>query len=160
MKDKLKKIIIVVVLCVMASLISYSYAIYRSNTGPNGSIQLATWDVSLDQDEEENYFSIVPGDSTSVANYTLNVTSNSEVDIIYSIIIEDVPNGVSIALDNGTFVTGVNNEVIFNEVGTIDYDDVDKTKTHTLSFKAASNTQYSIEDELNVNVVARQVLPS
>ena len=61
--------------------------------------------------------------------YTVNITSTSEVDIIYSIIVDNVPSGVTVSLDNGNFTLPTNNKVIFANVSTINYSDVNKTKS-------------------------------
>jgi len=157
-----KKTLLIVMLILVVSffVVNGALAIYRSTTTPTGSLALASWDVSLQQSGVSNYISIVPGDATSTADYTLNVRNLSEVDIIYSVIISDVPSGVSISFDNGAFVPETNNQVIFNEVGTIHYSDQNKTKTHTLTFKGDYTAAYATDEEVNVNVVARQVLPN
>lgn len=161
MKKHLKKIIIVLIIGFVVSLVSYSYSIFRSGTNPTGSIKLATWSVSLNQSGVDNYLSIVPGDATSTADYTLNVTSLSEVNIIYTVVINNLPTGVSVDFDNsGTFTPEVNNSVVFSDIGTINYSDASHTKTHTLTFKADSNSSFVSDEEIDVNVIARQVLPN
>ena len=92
------------------------------------------------------------------ASYTIDVTSQSQVDMIYSIVIDGLPNGVSVALDNGEFIQEVNNKVTFSNVGTIAYSDENKTKSHTLTFKATSSSNIVNEKEVDINVIARQAL--
>ena len=87
-----------------------------------------------------------------------NITSLSEVDIIYTIVLNDVPQGVSVALDGGEFTAPTNNKIIFNEIGTIRYSDNNKTKSHILTFKAAQGTTYVANSEIDINVIARQRL--
>lgn len=157
-----KKTLLIVMLILVVSffVVNGVLAIFRASANSTGNLALASWDVSLQQTGVENYISIIPGDATSTAQYTLNVRNLSEVDIIYSIIIDDVPSGVSIALDDGTFVAETNNQVIFNEVGTIHYSDQNKTKSHTLTFKGDYTAAYATDEEINVNVLARQILPN
>lgn len=161
MKKDFKKIMVLLIIGFVASLISYSYSIFRSDTNPNGSIKLATWSVSLNQSGVNNYLSIIPGDSTSTADYTLNVTSLSEVDIIYTVVINNLPTGVSVDFDNsGTFTPETNNSVVFSDIGRINYSDASHTKTHTLTFKADSNSSFVSDEGIDVNVITRQVLPN
>lgn len=158
--DKKKMLIVVVLVLVLSFfVIPGSLAIYRGILNNNGDVALATWNISLNQSGEDNYLSIIPGDATSTASYTLNITSNAQVDIIYSIVIEDLPTGTSIDLDNsGTFTSEQNGTVIFNGVGTINYSDQSKNRTHTLTFKSAAGSTYVTDQEVNINVVARQKL--
>ena len=155
-----KKILTIVILVLISSLfvIQSSFALYRRIFNPNGNIAAATWSVTLNQSNEENNLSIVAGDETSTASYTVNITSNSEVDIIYSIVVEDIPSGVHVKLDDGEYQTPSNNEVIFVDVSTINYTDQNKTKSHTLTFKADSNAEDTLNEEININVMTRQVL--
>lgn len=155
-----KKMILIVILFFVVSffVINGTLAIYRNTTNPNGNLILAKWDVSLNQSGIDDHISIIPGDATSTASYTVKITSVSEVDIIYTIKVEDLASGISVSLDGGNFVIPTDNKVIFNEIGTINYSDASKTKTHTLTFKADQNAQFSTDSEINVNVIARQRL--
>ncbi|MBQ9019120.1 MAG: hypothetical protein IJ097_02260 [Bacilli bacterium] len=159
MKDKILMIIIQI-LVLSFFMIPASYALYRSITNSNNSIATAEWNVVLNESQDNNYMSVIAGDSTSIASYTINITSKSEVDIIYSIVIDNLPSGVAISLDNGEFIEEVNNKVIFADVSTINYSDTNKTKSHTLTFKALSNAEYVNNEEVNINVIARQTLAS
>ena len=130
--DKIKIRIILIAITALIFVYS-SFAIYKNNSRANLLTTAATWDVSL------------------------NITSQSEVDMLYNIVIDDLPSGVSVKLDNGSFIPESSGEVIFNNAGSILYSDVNKTKTHTLTFKAASGTSYVANEEININVITRQV---
>ncbi len=155
-----KKILITIILVLISSLfvIQGSFALYRRIINPSGNISAATWNVTLNQENEDNNLSVVAGDENSTANYTINIISNSEVDIIYSIVVDDIPNGVKVKLDDGEYQTPSNNKVIFANVATINYTDQNKSKTHTITFKADSNAQNALNEEININVITRQVL--
>ena len=157
-----KKMLLIIILVLVLSLfvIHSSFAIYRNIINPNGNIATATWNVTLNQENEENNLYIVAGDDNSTASYTVNITSTSEVDIIYSIVVDDIPNGVTVKLDDGEYQTPANNKVIFVDTGTINYSDNNKTKSHTLTFKASDQAEIVLDEELNINVIARQVLAS
>ena len=134
------------------------FALFRNSLSGNGTLSTAGWQVSINQQNENDNLSVVPGVSASSANYRVNITSNSEVDAIYSIVVDGLPVGVSVAIDGGTPVQPVNNQVIFSNVGTIYYTDSVKTKRHTLTFAAASGTTLVNNQTININVIARQAL--
>ena len=155
---KIMPIPIIISILVILFIIPMSYAIYRSYSTGGGNIATASWNVSLNQNNVNNNLTIIPGENGTTASYTINITSNSEVDVIYSIVIENLPSGVSISLDDGSFVTANNNKVVFTDVGTILYSDANKIKSHVITIKANSNTQYVNNQEIDVNVIARQAL--
>ena len=155
---KIMPIPIIISILVILFIIPMSYAIYRSYSTVGGNIATASWNVSLNQNNVNNNLTIIPGENGTTASYTINITSNSEVDVIYSIVIENLPSGVSISLDDGSFVTANNNKVVFTDVGTILYSDANKNKSHVITIKANSNTQYVNNQEIDVNVIARQAL--
>ena len=155
-----KKMLIIVILVSVLSffVIRASYALYRNVVNPNGNIATATWNVTLNQDDEEKNLSIVAGDENSTASYNVNVTSTSEVDIIYSIVVDNIPDGVEVKLDDGEYQTPSDNQIVFSDVSTINYTSENKTKTHVLTFKAESNTEEVLDEEIDITVVARQTL--
>lgn len=155
---KIMPIPIIISILVILFIIPMSYAIYRSYSTVGGNIATASWNVSLNQNNVNNNLTIIPGENGTTASYTINITSNSEVDVIYSIVIENLPSGVSISLDDGSFVAANNNKVVFTDVGTILYSDANKNKSHVITIKANSNTQYVNNQEIDVNVIARQAL--
>ena len=134
------------------------FAIYRNSRSGNGSISTAGWQVSINQQNENDYLTVVSGQNGSTANYSVNITSNSEVDAIYSIVVDGIPNGVSVVLDGETVGNVVNNKAIFSNVGTILYSDSDKTKRHTLTFAASSSATIANNQALDISVIARQAL--
>ena len=155
---KIMPIPIIISILVILFIIPMSYAIYRSYSTGGVTIATASWNVSLNQNNVNNNLTIIPGENGTTASYTINITSNSEVDVIYSIVIENLPSGVSISLDDGSFVAANNNKVVFTDVGTILYSDANKNKSHVITIKANSNTQYVNNQEIDVNVIARQAL--
>ena len=145
MKEKfLKNKKIIMIVATLLIVIPFSYALLRSVTGGNGNLVAATWNVTVNESIE--------------ASYTIDVTSQSQVDMIYSIVIDGLPSGVCVSIDNGEFVQETNNKVTFSNVGTIAYSDTNKTKSHTLTFKATSSSNVVNEKEVDINVIARQAL--
>ena len=155
-----KKILLIAILVLVLSffVIKGSFALYRNIVNPNGNIATAIWNVTLNQNGVNNNLAVVKGDENSTASYTVSITSTSQVDIVYSIVVDDIPTGVKVKLDNGEYQTPTNGKVIYVDVSTIDYSDTDKTKSHILTFKADSNAEVALQEEINVNVTARQTL--
>ena len=150
--------IIVTIGIIVIFIIPLSFAVLKRAGGSNAEVALATWDVSLNDSGENNYLSVLPDPDGITADYILNVTSQSQVDIIYSIVIENLPTGISVSIDGGSYESPTNNRIIFSDFETILYSDTNKTKSHTITFKAASNAAYVNEREININVIARQQL--
>lgn len=155
-KNKLKLAVLFLLLGIF--VIPSSYAILKSYASSNATLTSATWDVSLNQNGIDEYLSILPDPNGTTASYIINITSQSEVDVMYSIELEGLPTGVSVKLDNGSFVTESSGTITFNNVGIIFYSDANKTKTHTLTFKASSSTPYVDESPIDINVITKQVL--
>ena len=159
MKDKLlqRKVVFYVAL-VLVIIIPVTYAIYKTGILGSGSISLASWNVTIDQSNESNYLSIVPDPNGTTASYRVNITNGSEVNVVYSIVIDNLPSGTSVSLDGGSFVSESNNKVTFSNVGTIPYSDSNRDRSHTVTFKASSGASYVNNQIVDINVVARQTI--
>ncbi len=156
-----KKVIINTLLFIFLALLfvtSYSYAIYNGYTRVNGNIASADWNVTLNQTGVNNYLSVMANGGT--ATYDLNIVSNSTVDVVYSIVLSNVPEGVSVKLDNAENYTeqSVTHEIIFPNAGTIIYTGNQITKTHTLTFMADNGTQTVENQQISIDVIARQII--
>lgn len=154
-----KKIMIIAILFIFALfLVRSSFSLYRTSFAVKSSSNLATWNVTLEQEGINNSLSLVAGAST--ANYTLNVKSLSEVDIKYDIVLTNIPSGVSVLLDSNISPTVSGSTATFTNVGTILYNANPNINTHTLTFSATSNTTPVSNQNVTINVIAQQILPS
>lgn len=147
MQNKNIKLIALICLLILFC-IPHTLGLFKRMISATGLINTASWNVALNQTGVDNTLQVIP--DTLNASYTLNVTSNSEVDVQYTIIVRNIPSGVEVKLDNGSFQTPSSNTVTFNNVGNIYYNDVSKEKTHTLTFKA--NTGATAVNNQNVSV--------
>ncbi|MBR3161884.1 MAG: hypothetical protein IKF19_04055 [Bacilli bacterium] len=150
--------ILSIVLLVSLFLVPIAFAIYRYGIAGDSSLSTAGWQVSINQQNENDHLSVISGQSGSTASYAVNITSNSEVDAVYSIVVNGIPTGVSVVLDGETVGNVVNNKAIFSDVGTILYNDSNKTKRHTLTFSAANNATIANNQSIDINVIARQLV--
>lgn len=156
MKKKIVLKIAIIIGILSLFLIPSTYAIFRGVIGSSSSLVLASWNTSLNESGVNNYLSIVPEPNNTDASYTLNITNNSEVDIIYTIIIDNIPTGVSVKLGNGQFVQETNHKVIFSNAGTIYYNGVSRTESCLLTFKASSSASYVNDHEIDISVIVSQ----
>jgi len=163
MKKKISKINFKILLIggiLLLFAIPSSFAIFKSYASSSDSLASASWSVSLNQNNDNNYLTIVPEPENVNDTYTLHMTSNSEVDVIYSIIIDNLPSGVSVKANNGSFVPESNHKVLLNNAGTIHYNANGSTEDCVLTFKAASNATFVNEQQVSISVILSQEVPS
>ena len=149
--------IVIAIITLLA--IASTYSIYREVVHTDGALSLATWSVTLNQEGVDDELTIVPVTSNDI--YELNVTGTSNVDIKYTIVISNLPTGVQVTLDNGTPESQDNNhKITFTDAGTILYNDINKTKSHNLTFSAVANTTPVNSQTVSIDVIAQQILNS
>ena len=145
----MKKKILMFLPFLMLIFISFTYAFYKNKANGNGIIEGATWSV----DASGNNSAIILTSGITEQDYTLTVTNNSEVNVTYVIKITNLPDGVFVKLDDGTYVEEVNNKITFSSGLTLNYN---KEKTHTLTFKASANANEVTNQNFNINVEFKQ----
>ena len=154
---KKKTILSLAFIMIVLTLVATSFALLRSSSVANGSVRTATWSISRSQSQSGDSLDIIPG--TSGDTYDLTVTSTSEVDITYRIIIRNLPSGVEVALDEGAYQPPTSGTVTISNAQTvINYNDENKTKHHTLTFRAASGTGTVNSQSINIDVEFKQTL--
>ena len=158
-----KKIIIIILLPILMLLTLYAlqtFGLLRNNGSATGSLPAAQWSVSRSQSASTDSIELIP--NTSTDTYNLTVTSSSEVDVKYTVIVSNLPAGVEVQLDDGTFQTPSNGTIRLTKsggvTGTINYNDDPKTKNHTLTFRAASSAQAISEQEIDIDVEFKQTV--
>ena len=159
MKDiVLHKRNIIIIALVLLFVFPATYAIYKKMVFGTGLVNAAEWSVALNQTGQNNNLSVVPDPNGTTASYTVNVRSDSEVDVTYSIVISNLPSGTSVSLDGGNYHQETNNQVILSGVGSIPYNDSIRTRSHVVRFKAGSNAAVVSNQEVSINVVMNQTL--
>ena len=134
-----------------------TYAKFASKVSKEGSVTVAKWDVSSNMPDKT--VNLQANDNTET--YTLTVTNESEVAARYSINITNLPYGTLVALDGNDFESLDTNStnISFNNVGIINADASEKTKTHTLKFKTSPDAQITNDRKVNIAVEFEQVKP-
>jgi hypothetical protein len=152
--NKIRSLILVFGMLLLLSTV-LTFAILRASGSGSGTIRTAKWSVSRNYSQTGDSIEIYQGGATD--RYTLTVQSASEVDVLYKIIISNLPTGVEVDIDNTGYLTPTAGTLIIENANTvINYNDSVKTKTHTLTFKAASTASLVTDREINIDVEFRQ----
>ena len=137
--------------------VTTTYSKFASKVSKSGDVSVAKWDVSSNMPNKT--VNLQANDNTDT--YTLTVTNDSEVAAAYSINISNLPYGTLVALDDDDYVPLDTNEnsISFSNVGIINADASEKTKTHTLKFRTSPDAQISSDRKVNVSVEFEQQKP-
>ena len=114
---------------------------------------IAKWDVFTNNDANKN-INIIAG--TTTQSYTLQIYSGSETALSYSVELHDIPSYVLVSLDGATPVAPTNNEIVFNNVGTINANDT-SAHQHTLTFSATLDADEITNRDLDLDVKFVQI---
>ncbi len=141
------------VVLLSSTILTFALVRFRSNS--SGSIKSAKWSVSRNYSQPGDSIEIYKGGDTD--SYTLTVESASEVDVKYKIIIQNLPEGVEVDLDNTGYQTPSNGTLTIENANTvINYNDAIKTKNHTITFKATNAASLVTNQAINIDVEFRQ----
>lgn len=155
MKKYIVRSLIVVFALVSVFCAVRTFALLRNGTNSSGSLDTAKWSVTRNYSQQGDSLEIYPGGATD--SYTLTVSSSSEVDVLYKIIISNLPADVEVDLDNSGYQKPSAGSLTLENANTvINYNDSVKTKTHTLTFRATTGAQLVTDQEININVEFRQ----
>ena len=146
-----KKIeMIVLILLLSLFVIPSSLGIYKSGGNTPSAFAPANWNVSISSNSSST---MQLTENSGTSSYNLTVTSASEVDTDYKIIVSNLPSGVQVKLDNGNFEP-YSSTVTFNNAGTILYGG--QPQTHTLTFRANTGATLVNNQQVSVNVEFKQ----
>ena len=127
---------------------SLTYAKYQEKATGTVEIEGAVWDVSLVGDSD---IELTTGEEK---NYNVHVENNSEVDVTYSIIIENLPDDIQVKLDDNEYVEETDNKVTFSNVGELLVDETTE-RNHELSFTTPLEAEET-ENEISIKVQFKQ----
>ena len=157
MKRKWIISIAVIISLLLVFFVSSSFAIFKKSVPTNNRLTLASWNVHLNQTGVNN--SLVVANGLQEASYLLHVYNESQVDVRYSIVISNIPDGVEVAIDDdNNYQAPQNGTYSVADVGTILYSDLDHTNTHTIYFRAASNATPVNAQTVNIDVIIKQIV--
>ena len=154
----MKKFSLVVIAIVLLLLISVppTYSMLKSSKPSSAVLSTAIWDVAMTEGND-NELTIRAKEQLN-DSYTFKVSSSSEVDVTYDVIISNVPDKVQVKLDDGEFLGTETGEITINNAGTILYGSGDNENEHTLTFKALEGATPVVDTNIGLKVVISQVL--
>jgi hypothetical protein len=151
-----KKIItfIIIFLLLLSScfLINKTFSRFGATVVGSGETDVAKWELLVDDNQQS--VNLLPGGDS--VDYTLRLTSNSEVSSCYSIELSNLPSSVRISLDNGNYITPIDGVVAFENSGCFKSSTSSVIKNHTLSFKAISGAESVSNRKIDVDIIAIQ----
>lgn len=120
--------ILMLLVCFAILLIPNSTSRYQNSKNGNGQTPVALWSVSaISSDSNIN---LVAGSTTT---YTFTVNNDSDVAVVYSIEISNLPSGIQAKLDSGSYLPESNNKITISSAGELGYSGTTQ-RTHTLTF--------------------------
>lgn len=126
--------------------VTYSRYI-ETESHPVNSSPLAKWEVNVLGDNDE--FELVAFNECTIS-YSLSITSLSEVASEYSIIVTDIPDGITMTLDDGDVLTPTSGVIIVEDVDGFEVGDTE-THNHVLKFTSDASAFEGV-DEFNVDM--------
>lgn len=154
--NKKKKIIVFIIVFFLVFFscffINKTFSSYKSNVISSGETDVAKWELLVDSDQSS--IDLVPGGASG--SYILDVTSKSEVSSSYSIEISNIPEGVQISLDEGTYKDPISGIVTFTDCGHFNSTSSSIVNEHRITFKATSSASVISNRELNIDIIAKQ----
>ena len=144
---KIKVFLVFYVALVVLYFTSISISRFMGEANGAGDSLVARWYVNADVDNDE--INLINGANTCTC--TLSVISTSEISCSYSVSISNVPDGLEVAIDEGEFVTPIDNVVSFENVGRFGTN-VEVENEHILKFRAPLEIDEEIDRLICVDV--------
>ncbi len=161
-KKETKRKFIVFIFLYALFLVSYfgvkSLAKFASRVDSSGNVTVAKWAVSLIGADNQTLPNITIGDNSTNQDYNLSVTSNSEVALNYSLVINNVPDDLVVQIDHDTIHTPdtTTHKIIVNNLGSFIANDSNDTRNHTLSFSVPIDSDTITNQTLDIDVIFTQ----
>ena len=147
--------IVIMLYLLLTFCIPSSLGIYKKSTVTNSSLTAARWNVSLNQNGISDSVTATIGNANG-ASYTLKLVNGSEVDVTYSITISNIPSGVVVMINGGSYLTPQNGTVTISNAGTINYSSSPVEVTRTLTFKANNGAATVNNQPVTIDVDFKQ----
>ena len=152
-KKTIRRRLIIFVLVYLIFITAYlsvnTLSKYVGISSGSGNIQVAKWEVSAISDSEDT-MNIIAENTT--AAYEVKISSTSEVGCTYSILIENVPDGVKIKIDDESAIAPSDGTITFENCGHFDANSQGTVLTHTLTVEADVSAGEINDEELNVDI--------
>ena len=147
---------IVLVYLLLTFCVPSTLGIYKNSTTSSKSISPAAWNVSLNQTNISPNVTATIG-AVNGSTYTLKLVNDSEVNVSYSITISNIPSGVDVMINGGSYLTPSNGIVVIPNAGTINYTGSSVEVTRTLTFRANNGASLVNNQQVTIDVDFKQV---
>jgi len=131
-------------------LIPNSTSRYQNSKNGNGQTPVALWNVSATSNDSA--INLVAGSTTT---YTFTVNNDSDVSVVYSIEISNLPTGVQAKLDSGSYQSPTSNKIVISPAGELGYSGTTQ-RTHTLTFNTPLSTSEVSNQSVSIEVTFAQ----
>ena len=133
------------------SLTSNLIAKYSKTVSGSDSARVAKFDVGTTTNSQPDKIELVPGDSDSSGTYKFTISNNSEVVVKNTIIVNNVPNQVTVTYKETQLIS--TGSVLTFDAGVLD---IKGTETCILTFSALGGSETQVT-QVKIQVVAEQV---
>ena len=147
--------LIILVYLLLSFCIPSTLGIYKNSATSTESISSAAWNVSLNQTNISPNVTATIG-AVNGSDYTLKLVNDSEVNVSYSITISNIPSGVDVKINGGSFLTPSNGTVTIPNAGTINYTGSPVEVTRTLTFRANNGATVVNNQQVTIDVDFKQ----
>lgn len=131
-------------------LIPSSISRYKNSDFGDAQVETALWSVSAIS--SNSTINLVAGSTTT---YTFTVNNDSDVAVIYSIEISNLPPGIQAKLDSGNYQSASNNKIVISPAGELGYSGTTQ-RTHTITFNTPLSASEISSRQININVTFSQ----
>ena len=149
-----KRIILFILFYIMIITMYFTSVTLSKNAGQidkSGHASVARWHVEANL--EENTIDIVTGNDVKTCKVIIN--SNSDISSSYSIVLNNVPDDLEVAIDEEEFQTAEEGRIEFANVGTISISNNSDVE-HVLKFQAPIDMNEEVETIVNIDVIFTQ----
>ena len=149
---KTTKLISILMLLVFAVilLIPNSTSRYQNSKNGNSQTPIALWNVSATSNDST--INLVAGSTTT---YSFIVNNDSDVAVVYSIEISNLPTGIQAKLDTGSYIPEANNKIVISPAGELGFTGTTQ-RTHTLTFNTPLSTNEISNQAISIEVIFAQ----
>ena len=154
LRKKITEFLIIYFLFFTLNFTSNTFSKFVGRIDGSGSMIVAKWDVSVDNEISTKSINLVSGNTTQ--EYTFEVESKSEIATKYDVILTNVPNDVKVSIDGKNKKTPTNNKIEFTNVGIFEANASTNKRTHVLKFETTIDTEVQNNTNIDLKVIFEQ----
>lgn len=154
LRRKITNFLILYFLVFTLNFTTNTFSKYIGRIEGNGQMDIAKWDVDVDNEISEKSINLVSGNTTQ--EYSFDVTSKSDIATKYDVILTNVPNDVKVSIDGKNKKIPTNNKIEFTNVGIFEANASTNKRTHVLKFETTIDTEVQNNTNIDLKVIFEQ----